>query len=193
MVIYNKKDKYKYIQYESFLDLGEIEMMNNELYNITEDYEEDYAFKLEVLSLSIDSAIEDIVHNALKFDELKRCVKILDKWKSKKEELFDSMMLDYIPSLSNDTGKELVTRVDSYVEYIELIQSEEDELDKYDELFNVIIQIPSKIHYYLEKESKLHNQRIMTDSVLKQATKGTSSKKKMSLCIYTEDKYTLAA
>lgn len=178
MVLYNKKNKYKFKKCESFLELEEHEMINEKL-----SYNEYLAFKVLELSFNIEAAIRYIENSREKFNELSKYIEVLNEWKlSKKEEIFDSIIFNYISSIENNIKVRLVERIDSYIEYIELIQSEEDELDKYEELSKVIIQIPSKIHYYLEQELKLHNQKLIRDSVLKQDNKKTSSNLKMSFC-----------
>ncbi len=76
MVLYNKKNKYKFKKCESFLELGDHEMINEKL-----SYNEHLEFKVLELSFNIEAAIEDIENSIEKFNELSKYIEVLNEWK----------------------------------------------------------------------------------------------------------------
>ena len=75
----------------------------------------------------------------------------LKDWNSgiKEQKFFEIIQSILINRLDNDRLASLNLFIKRYFEYFDLISSEEETDEKYEELFNTIIQIPSEIFSYL--------------------------------------------
>lgn len=198
MVIYNKKTKY-YIHLSESLDLGENEM-NFEEINEEEINEAivDIALKVFELDSNIDMAINDINTYYSKFDadtKLIEKIELLEEWKnSRKKEIFDTIRKNYINKLTYEVEASLKTRTEAYIKHINLMKSKEECLYKYEKLSNLIIQIPAKINYFLEKElvvidNKEIKQQVKQNIIIKAENKKTSLNDEMSSCFGYEWEY----
>ena len=184
MVIYNKKIKYN-IHLSHSLDLGENEMNFKEI----DDATIDIALKVFELDSIIDRVIKDIENYYSKFETNPKLISEIDflkEWKnSKKKQIFEIVTNNYINKLTYELEKSLKVKIEAYIKHINLMKSKEDCLYKYEKLSNLIIQIPAKINYFLEKELVVENHKeikhqVKQNSIIKSENKKTSPIDEMS-------------
>lgn len=193
MVIYNKKIKYN-IHLSNSLDLGENEMNFKEI----DDATIDIALKVFELDSIIDRVIKDIENYYSKFETNPKLISEIDflkEWQnSKKKQIFEIVTNNYINKLTCELEKSLEVKIEAYIKHINLMKSKEDCLYKYEKLSNLIVQIPAKINYFLEKGLVVENHKeikyqVKQNSIIKSENKKTSLIDEMSFCFGYNDSW----
>lgn len=149
----------------------------------------DIALKVFELDSIIDRVIKDIENYYSKFETNPKLISeidFLEEWKNgKKKQIFEIVTNNYINKLTCELEKSLKVKIEAYIKHINLMKSKEDCLYKYEKLSNLIIQIPAKINYFLEKELVVENHKeikhqVKQNSIIKSENKKTSPIDEMS-------------
>lgn len=144
---------------EKELLISEDDCNIDSLNNITDDLYLTILFNIVNLNSFIDKRIEELSVFSKVSDNFKPKSIFLDYWKiNRKEEVFEDInQVITSGNLKKEKLKRLNKRIDRYFKYFDLIDKEENMNDKYEEMFNTLVQIPSEIYSFIKGENLNQN------------------------------------
>ena len=125
----------------------------------TEDLYLNVLFNIGALDNFIDERIEEISRVSRQNKSLNNTSEFLNNWKdNRKSELFTEIQqIINLGNLINEKLVKLNKRIDRYFKYFDLIDKEKNINDKYEEMFNTLVQIPSEIYNFIEEGKSNQN------------------------------------
>jgi hypothetical protein len=85
-------------------------------------------------------------------------------WMKDEEQVFDQIISIITQgSITSDKLNELDELIQSYINYFDVIDSEDDADEKYEELFNTIIQIPTEVCEFLDMDLEPYKASFIKD------------------------------
>lgn len=135
------------------------------LNNTTDDLYLSILFNTVILNSFIDKKIEELSAFYKCNDNFKLKSIFLDDWKTnrKKEVFKDINQVITSGNLKKEKLKRLNKRIDRYFKYFDLIDKEENMNDKYEEMFNTLVQIPSEIYSFIKEENSNQSGEFIKD------------------------------
>lgn len=91
---------------------------------------------------------------------IKAKVKILKEKESEYKNIFDSIIsLLSISEVSKSTLDDIVVVTNAYIKYIDLIGEKGESISTYDDLCNLLSQIPNRFHNYIAEKLESYNRQ----------------------------------